>query len=705
MQRTLLFCLAILNATVCALAQSTITTFAGRDPKFEGNGQAAVLARIGLPRGVALDGQGNVYFTDSGFSLVMKVDTGGRLSVVANSSQVSRPQGIAADRQGNIFVVDTEFKPQPRPDGSMFLAPSGRIRKIAADGSVSTIAGSGSDPDGEDIPAVEARLSASAGFAIDAGGNLYVAEVGRNRVRRIDREGKIRTVAGNGRPVFGFVPPGADVGDGGPATQATLARPADVAVDKDGGLLIADGTRIRRVDREGIIRTVAGGGLGPLDEGPATQMDLYGASGIAAAPDGSFYLFDWYSITRVTPDGQSTMITDWAGGPEPGDGRPASEVYVPGTAAFSIADDAYINGMAVDDAGNLYLADVRNGRLRRIGTDGIITTVAGSAPFRFAGDGGSAAEALLNWPGSVAASPDGSIYIFDRNNCRIRRVGPDGTIGTIAGNGICAESGPDAESATEVPVGNGITMTADTRGNVYVSEGGSVRMITPGGQLKTIVNNLIGAPGTFGDVTGPAREARIMGPITGIYIDRDDNLYIADFLSNRVRKITSDGMISTFAGSGPAPGRPVFAGDGGPAVEARLAQPAAVTGDREGNIYILDSGNRRIRKVGKDGIIRTVAGSDVPINPAAGPLGSAGMVVDASGNLYLTEQANHRVRRITPDGRIATIAGTGEAGFDGDGGPSDQATLNSPTGLAMDASGNLYVADSGNHRIRKIAGK
>jgi len=701
----MLFCLVFLKAAACAPGQSTITTFAGRDPKFEGDGQAAVLARIGLPRGVALDGQGNVYFTDSGFSLVMKVDTGGRLSVVADSTQVSRPKGIAADRQGNVYVVDTEFKPQPRPDGSMFPAPFGRVRKIAADGSVSTIAGLGSDPDGEDILAVEARLSASAGLAIDADGNLYVAEVGRNRVRRIGRDGKILTVAGNGRPIFGFVPPGADVGDGGPGAQATLARLADVAVDKDGGLLITDGTRIRRVDRDGIIRTVAGGSFGPLDEGPATQMDLYGASGIAAAPDGSFYLFDWYSITRVSPDGQASMITDWAGGPEVGDGHAAGEVYVPGTAAFSIADDAYINGMAVDAAGNLYLADVRNGRIRRIGTDGIITTVAGSAPFRFAGDDGSAAEALLNWPGSVAASPDGSIYIFDRNNCRIRRVGPDGTIGTIAGNGICADSGPDAQSATEVAVGNGITMTADSRGNVYVSEGGSVRMITPGGQLKTIVNDRIGAPGTFGDISGPALEARISGPITGMYVDRDGNLYIADFSGNRIRRVTSDGMISTFAGSGPAPGPPVFAGDGGPAVQARLSQPSAVTGDSEGNIYILDSGNRRIRKVGRDGVIRTVTGNDATIGPGGGPLGSGGMVVDGGGNLYLTLPVNHRVLRITPDGIITTIAGTGEAGFDGDGGPPDQARLNSPAGLAMDASGDLYVADSGNHRIRKIAGK
>jgi sugar lactone lactonase YvrE len=250
-----------------------------------------------------------------------------------------------------------------------------------------------------------------------------------------------------------------------------------------------------------------------------------------------------------------------------------------------------------------------------------------------------------------------------------------------------------------------MAMTADSRGNVYVSEGGSVRMITRDGQIRTIVNDRIGGPGTFGDVTGPAREARIVGPLTGIYVDADDIVYISDFSGNRVRKVTSDGMISTFAGSGPAPGPPMFAGDGGPAVEARLGLPTAITGDREGNIYILDSANRRIRKVGRDGVIQTVAGDKVPINPGGGPLGSAGLAVDAEGNLFLTEQGNHRVRRITPDGVITTVAGTGEAGFDGDDGPSNQARLNSPAGIAIDASGNLYVADSGNHRIRKIAGR
>ena len=247
----------VLAATVTGFAQSTITTFAGRDPVFNSDGKPAVQAQIGTPRGIALDGNGNIFFTDEGFSLVLKVDAAGKISVVADSQQVTSPRGIAIDADSNLYVADAIFTNRT---GAPFPLRSGRIRKISPNGNVSTIAGTGSEPDKEDIPALEAQLGSCSGLTVDSSGNLYVAEVERNRVRRIARDGTIRTIAGNGDTSFG--PPQADVGDGGPATKAPLRGPTDVAIDKDGGLLIADwqNYRIRRVDRDGIIHTVAGGG-------------------------------------------------------------------------------------------------------------------------------------------------------------------------------------------------------------------------------------------------------------------------------------------------------------------------------------------------------------------------------------------------------------------------------------------------------------
>ena len=228
-----LMCLGV----VCLFAQPAITTFAGRDPEVEADGVPGVEARIGIPRGITMDGKGNVYFTDSAFSLVLKIDAGGRLSTVANATDVVNPKGIAVDSNGNVYVVDSQPIPQPEPGGNNVLVPFGRVRKIAADGSTSTVAGSGLDTDGEDIPATQARLASSAGLAIDAEGNLYVAETGRNRVRRIGSDGKIRTVAGSGQRIFSL--PGGDVGDGGPAGGAA-ADTGHVSIDRDGGLLIAD---------------------------------------------------------------------------------------------------------------------------------------------------------------------------------------------------------------------------------------------------------------------------------------------------------------------------------------------------------------------------------------------------------------------------------------------------------------------------------
>ncbi len=296
--------------------------------------------------------------------------------------------------------------------------------------------------------------------------------------------------------------------------------------------------------------------------------------------------------------------------------------------------------MAADTDGNLYIADTNNHRIRKIDPLGTITTVAGDGTAGDGGDEGPATAAQLNAPRGVAA---GSLYIADTDNHRIRKINDDETIATVAGDGTAGYSGDG----------------------------------------------------------GPATAAQLDSP-SGVAADATGNLYIADTDNHRIRKVDALGIITTVAGDGTA-------GDGGPAAAAQLNSPSGVAVDADGNLYIADTGNHRIRKVDALGIITTAAGDgtagdggdDGPA--AAAQLDSpSGVAADADGNLYIADTNNHRIRKVDALGIITTVAGDGTAGFGGDDGEAAAAQLNAPAGIVVDAAGNLYVADSDNHRIRKV---
>ena len=259
-------------------------------------------------------------------------------------------------------------------------------------------------------------------------------------------------------------------------------------------------------------------------------------------------------------------------------------------------------------------------------------------------------------PSGVAVDAKEVVYIADSGNDRIRRVGPDGVITTFAG------SGPPE------PFGRG-----------------------------------------FSGDGGPAAQARLFFPMSTA-VDAKGGVYIADQVNHRVRRVGPDGVITTFAGSGPPePFGRGFSGDGGPAAQARLNFPRGVAVDDKGNIYIADRDNHRIRRVGPNEIITTIAGGGGPSLGDGGPAVQArlnfpaGVAVDAKGVVYIADTFNHRIRRVGPDRIITTVAGRGTAGFSGDGGPAVQAQLNLPSGVAVDAKGNVYIADSNNHRIRLVS--
>jgi sugar lactone lactonase YvrE len=348
-------------------------------------------------------------------------------------------------------------------------------------------------------------------------------------------------VAGNGILGFG--------GDGQPAITARLASPQGIALDKAGNLYMADNSlnRIRKVGAAtGLITTVAGSG--PFD-----------------------------AIRGLVPLGSNGGFS--------GDGGPATQALFNGS-----------QHVAADAAGNLYIGDLFNRRVRKVDTQGIITTVAGNGTQGFAGDGGPATAAELNNPQSVVLDAAGNLYIADPANGRVRKVDPNGILTTVAGGGTGAVT--DGAAATAVPLGRPRELAVDGAGNLFIADGGLNRIfkVSPGGKISIVAGT--GTVGFSGD-GGKAPAAQLSGGFMGLAVVSAGNLFFADQNNHRIRKVSPDGMISTVAGSGPAgagiPGS--FAGDGGPATAARLWGPFGVAIDAAGNLLLSDPGNFRIRKV------------------------------------------------------------------------------------------------------------
>ena len=333
---------------------------------------------------------------------------------------------------------------------------------------------------------------------------------------------------------------------------------------------------------------------------------------------------------------------------------------------------------------------------------GRIATVAGGGlkPAQLA-DGGRAVDAALLEPVSVAVDRAGNLYIGESGLPRVRRVDPGGTISTVAGTGLDGFAG-DGGLATRAFIGPPVGLAADAQGNVYIADKSNrVRKVSPNGRITTVAGS---GDGTASGDGGPATRAGLTP--NGIAVDGAGTLYIADTTNFRVRKVTPDGIITTAAGTG----QNGFSGDGGPAKAAAIGETTAIAVDPGGTLYLGDRGNGRVRKVTPDGIITTVAGNgtrhatgdDGPAR-AAGFETIYGIAVDGSGNVYVSDMHVQRVRRIGADGVVVTAAGSGQSGLLGDGGPAKVAEVSNPVGLAVNSAGQLYVADFGNNRVRVVS--
>lgn len=336
--------------------------------------------------------------------------------------------------------------------------------------------------------------------------------------------------------------------------------------------------------------------------------------------------------------------------------------------------------------------------------NGIIRTVAGNGLYDYSGDGGPATNAKLNYPYGVAVDASGNLFIADYGNNRIRKVNTNGIITTVAGNGQYGYSG-DGGTATNAELEHPMSVVIDHWDNLFIVDADDlyVRKVNTNGIITTVAGN--GQYGDSGD-GGPATNATF-GSLTSVAVDTYGNLFLADYYDQLIRKIDTNGIIRTVAGNGGLG----YSGDGGPATNAELFYPGDVTVDSAGNLFIAD-GSNHIRKVDTNGIIRTVAGNggwgysgdDGVATNAALNLPTS-VRADAYGNLFIADDDNSRIREVMGiNGIITTVAGNGVPGYSGDGGLATSAELKYPFGVAVDNAGNVFIADEFNSRIREVTG-
>jgi len=569
---------------------------------------------------------------------------------VATEAVVSYPTDVVFDRSGNLYISDHYCH---------------CVRKVSTQGIITTAvgikAGGNGGNGGDGGPATSARLNEPSGLAFDSFGNLYIADRSNSRIRKVTTTGIIST--------FAFVP-----------------YPGFVAIDSADSLYVSSGvpTVIYKITSAGLVSTFAGGGSSDEgDGGPATSARIF-ASGLELDAQGNLYIVESHRIRKVTPAGIISTVAGSGVVGFTGDGGPAIAASV-----NTGAGGGYYPGIAVDPSGNLYFSDSGNDRVRKVTLAGTITTFAGGGANP--GDGGLALTADLSQPQDVTLDSAGNLYIADTGNARVRKVTADGRISTLAGNGTYGFSG-DGGPATAAAVAPW-SIAVDSTGNLYVSDPSRVRHVSPSGIVRTVM--------TFPE-PNPGNSSGNFGLAT----DASGNLYAAAGGYHRVFKVAPGGVVSTIAGDGSIG----YSGDGGPAASAQMNNPSGVALDTSGNLYIAECGNHIIRKVSASGLISTVAGDgSIGQSGDGGPALSAklgcprDLAVDAVGNLYFSD--NHfeiLIRKVDPAGVISTVAGGGTQSIsEGNLATGVKFGLSIP-GMSLDPSGNLYVADSTNHRIRKI---
>lgn len=594
-----------------------------------------------------------------------------------------------------------------------------RIRRIDNAGNITTLIGRGYGTfDGDNGPAASAGMTTSYSLALDAAGNLYFADAGNNRIREVTAGGTALTVAGNGNC--------GTTTEGVQATQAPLCDVESLAVDGQGRVFFGSEAQIWMVTAGGTLSLVAGtGGFDKTgDGGPAVSAQIGYPGSIAIDPNGNLYIADQFnfairevttdkvihpvvtvsdtSATTVTLAVDSTGVLFYATGAKAVFKVQGSPVVVTTLTGVNTADF-----LAIDRTGALYVSSITNDRLLKI-SNGSTTVIAGAYPYSLDPLPNQARNVRLHLNPlliGLAVDAAGNVYFPELAGDlvqRIDKVTPAGTMTALS-------------TPAKLPTGGDFTVQAVAVGPgqvIYFSTFTQVYRLESNGTV-TLIAGAPGFPSAIGD-GGPATSARISNP-SSLAFDTAGNLYITEPFDSRVRKVTPQGTITTFAGNGHAG----YSGDGGAATSALLSTPVDVKTDNNGNVFIADLTASVVRKVASNGIITTVAGNGAKgFSGDGGPAtqamisGAAAIAVDPSGNLFIADHPsaastispandNNRIRMVNTSGVITTLAGPAP-GYNGEGVPAFFAAMGDPVALATDAQGNLYVNQSGTQRIQKL---
>jgi len=601
--------------TAQSFLPSGLSRFAGIDTStLTGDNGPAYYAAFQGPVAVARDSAGNLYIGE--IARIRKIDTHGVITTIAgtgtagetgdggpaSSAEINYVGSIAIDSRANLY----------------FSEDQARIRRIAPDGTISTIAADNN----------------AAGLAVDAQDQLYVAEPNNARVRVIAKNGTISTFAGTGTPGYS--------GEGGPAVQAQLNQPVDLAFDAAGNLYVADGQRVAKVDTHGVLTRIAGDpslsfGIPSQDEVPATQSSLTAFS-VVTDPQGDVFVAT-PRIRKITPDG---IIHAFAGIEE---ANPQ-----PFTEACGDALNATVRagGMKADASGDVFFTNLLVARLEEATPAGKISTIAGAGPNLFTGDGGLASAATFASPNAIAIDKQGNFFIADTNNNRIPRIDATGVVKTVVGDGgpvynqdpACS---PDQDSFLRHPLGVAI----DAAGDIFIADTGMNRVvkIAPDGTQSTI----------GGQFSAPQ----------GVLVDGAGNVFVTDSGNNALRMVSPNGAIQTLWTNGAT---------------------GSMAMDSAGDLFF-SAGTSVERLSAVSGAISPVAGTG-EFTFAAAPgfvsgveeIGAASAVaLDAAGSIYVADRGKGVIERVSTHCALTVEGGT---------------TLRQPAGLAFDAKGNLYISDA-----------
>ena len=666
------------------IVNSSIATGINLYPyKDVGDGKPATSVVLTLVDGVVVDKYGNIFLAHRSKNRIRKVTPDGIITTIAGNgvagysgdggpalqASLNFPAGLALDPNNNLYIADRN---------------NHRIRKVSSDGIITTVAGDGvNDFGGDGGPALEAHLHLPSDVEAGPEGELYISDRSNNRIRKVSPDGIISTVAGVGVPGFG--------GDFGLAINAFLKYPFGISLDRHGNLYIADrgNNRIRKVDKRGIIKTLAGDSMHAFggDHGPAAYSNLAYPTDVVVDDMDNVYIADRNNNRIRKIDGQGVITTFMGTGDSDFNGdneiSPETSLHLP--FALAIHPD---NKLVVVDRSHFR---VRSAEIK----SQTVKTVAGNGKSLFKGDGGPGAGATLNTPSGIGIDSQGNILFADLQHHRIRKLTPDGIITTFAGNGREGNEGNDGP-ALSAALFMPSTLAIDQENNVYVvhrlGNGWVIRKISAQGTITHFAGN--GQQGDDGD-DGPALEASFY-TISDIATDKQGSVYVADSTSRSIRKISKDGIIKRVLDETMVPMGEEF-------------HPNSVLVDDAGVIYFSDAGSSRIAKITLDGKFEIIGGNgefkdkgDGNLAITAGIRSPGGLVFGSDGSLYLAEEQTARIRKINADGIISLVAGTGVRGFSGDHGPASEAQVKSPFRMVFDKDENLIFTDRDNNRIRKI---